>query len=433
MLIRTTVTRCIGSHSRRDITSSYLKDVWRTKSFSPDNPLITALETETMPDWSRIQPHHVPTAVEHFQQEASKMASHDIQRVDAMQGKFDSLQQIVSFFSLTSSEKWQACDGFTPEQQELIYMALLKQPPPTITTDAQTKYATTQWIRAYEQRTGAHLSQDEEFKRMTQALQEIETKFQVETKSLQPAHIQQLLGDMYNYLGIQGRLAELLGYTSYAERVMETRMARIEQLHTLHAQIAERILPILVGSSTKKNTVLDEYLSNTQPRESALQRDKANMLRLEHHVTLDGTLEFIKRLSLELFGLSLVEEKEETAAWDKDVRLFHVFDELHHEKRQLGSFFLDPHSRNGKISRPFTSPLLHRSQNRLPVVVLSMGLEPPAWDTDATPMTWKDVETLFHEMAHVYQIVAAQTSLGTLLGAHNLELDLSELLPKVRT
>ena len=440
--------------------SNYFKDVWRTGRISPTNPLLTALQTDNaIPALSSsIQPYHVVPALAQIQQEAATVdfssstnTTRILQQMDAIQGKFDSLKQITSLFWLNSaSDQWREAlqtihthGRFTNEQQQVIYATLTNKLVDTTTFDAADKqrHAASRWIRDYEQQTGAHLSNHyrEEYQMLVAALEEIEAKFQLEYKIVSPTQTKHIMGDMYNYLGIQERLAELLGYANHAERTFENRMADIPHIHKLHEQVTERVIPVVTKGMTATNTVLDEYLSSTSPnrpttpQEDALRNDKATMLRLEQHVTLEGALEFLKKLSLELFGLVLVEEDQALpgTTWDRDVRLFHVLDDIDPEKRTLGSFLLDPHQRNGKSRQPFTASLIHRSTEQRPLAVLSLALEPPAWDNESTPMTWKDVETLLHEMAHVYQLLASQSTLGTLLGAQHLTLDLSESLPKV--
>jgi Zn-dependent oligopeptidase len=430
-------TRAIARTTQQRVISHYLQDVWRTGSWSPTNPLLTWLDdSRTLPS-STMQPYHVSSALAHIQQEAAATDPSSLHQVDAVQGKYDALQQLASLFWLTSSNpKWrEALEAihknriFSTDQEQVIYTSFQK-----LTTDEQEeKWAAQRWIRGYEQRTGVHLPHREEYQMLCEALEDLEAKFQAVPKTLTPAQSKQTMGDMYNYLGIQGRLAELLGYQHYAERIFESRMANIEQVHKLHEQVAAAVLPIVTKGLTQ-HAALDDYLSSTKNRpvreDDALRKDKAIMLRLEQHVTLEGTLEFIKKLSSELFGLSLVEEELVTGStWDKDVRLFHVMD----DQRRLGSFLFDPYDRSGKTRQPFTASLINRSVHRLPLAVLSMALEPPAWDTEATPMTWQNVETLLHEMAHVYQLLSAQSVTGTLLGAQHLSLDLSELLPKVST
>jgi hypothetical protein len=432
-------TQAIARKTQQRVISHYLQDVWRTGSWSPTNPLLTWLDDNHSIPSSTVQPYHVPAALAHIQQEAAAMDQPRLQQVDAVQGKFDALQQIASLFWLTSSnQKWREAletihknRTFLKEQEQVIYTSLRKGLETA--DEKEEKWAAHRWIRDYEQRTGVHLSHREEYQMLCEALEELEAKFQAAPKTLTPSQSKQTMGDMYNYLGIQGRLAEFLGYKHYAERTFENRMANIEQIHKLHEQVAAAVLPIVTKGLTQ-HAALDDYLSSTKNRpareDDALRKDKAIMLRLEHHVTLEGTLEFIKKLSSELFGFSLVEEEVVAGStWDKDVRLFHVVD----DQRKLGSFLFDPYDRSGKSSQPFTASLINRSADRLPLAVLSMALEPPAWDTESTPMTWNNVETLLHEMAHVYQLLSAQSMMGTLLGAQCLTLDLSELLPKVST
>ena len=214
-------------------------------------------------------------------------------------------------------------------------------------------------------------------------------------------------------------------------------MATMEQVTELHNTVRNKLVPQLHVESPKQNDMLDAYLSSTGPTEKKptadeekQRSDRITMMRLEEHVTLDGALFFLFRLSQDLFGVSVVEDETSTIGWHSDVRVFHMLDEQ--SGKHLGSFLLDPYERSGKLGRPVTSPLYGRGgTSDVPIVALSLSMEPPAWDTESAPMTWDDVEGLFHEMGHVFQCLLARSDMGTLLGPDKMPFDLSEFLPKV--
>jgi Zn-dependent oligopeptidase len=482
---------------RREITT-YLRDVLRTGSLSPTNPLVDALKrTKTLdsdadkqtnahvgkkgaanlckvPDFSGIQPYHVAGAVQTVRQDyvdacaalhsdIDKASLQDLlQRMDALQASVNSLRQISSLLWLLSSDASQKAEwrfalnalnvfdsSSSPgdnvslvEEDEILYSSLKSRMEGDQDSDGDLQWAAKDWIRTYEHRTGNHLSDKnrEEYRMLESGMKGVEENFQNSSSSTRTSALQQkeLLGDMYNFIGIRNRQAELLGYPNYAEQIMESHMATLDQVQTLHEKVAERVIPLL--NVETGNTALDAYLSpsgpgpkqNQGPPGTKKRSDHATMIQLHEHVTLDGALFFLSRLSQDLFGVAVEEDGDSlNLGWHSDVRLFHLLDE-NNDKKHLGSFYLDPYKRTGKLDRALTSPLLARSTVGVPIVALSLAIEPPTWDTQSVPMTWDDVESLFHEYGHVFQFLIARSSMGALLGPQNMPFDLSEFLPKVR-
>jgi Peptidase family M3 len=93
------------------------------------------------------------------------------------------------------------------------------------------------------------------------------------------------------------------------------------------------------------------------------------MLQLHHHVTLDGALDLVFRLSQDLFGIAIV-RVDDTANgkarffWNYDARFYHIYyhsdddddvDDIsttankESKQKYLGSFFVDLYQRPGKM------------------------------------------------------------------------------------
>jgi Zn-dependent oligopeptidase len=334
-------------------------------------------------------------------------------------------------------------------------------------------YAAKYLLRKYEVTTGKRLlhnnnnDDDDEsepariqnYQELAEALQEVEQSL-LATKS--SAATSQTVANMYNYIGIRTAQAKLLGYDTVCDQVFAgggAAAADVAEIHRLHATMAERMVPFLVQTvgikKSKDELALDAYLADSggslessssklsSEDSPEMQRRKDNfvMLKLEHHVTLDGALQFAFRLTQDLLGISIepadgAETTSNASAWNADVRLFHVFDEINKHARQqyLGSFYLDPFQREGKLARSATIPIFARGPEtrQEPVVCMSLEIEVPAWDTDPPVLTWEDCESLFHELGHVVQFLLAQSKAGVILGPQNMPLDISEFLPKVR-
>ena len=273
------------------------------------------------------------------------------------------------------------------------------------------------------------------YQHLSKALQDVEQSLITTTQGFVKP---QLLADMYNFIGLRNEIAKSLGYRHFCEQVLSHRQASMNIIQKLHDDVAARIVPKIIEDmgvkKSQEERALEAYLSNTDKSAAEVEyRHKMNRylsMKLENHVTLDGALKFVFRLARDLFGLSIVrEDKSNVNAWNKDVLLYHIFDESG-SRQYMGSFYIDPFAREGRLGREATFPIFPCGVNRQPVVCICLEAEAPAWDDDPIKLTWHDCEALFHEMGHVLQFIMSKPVQGTLLGPQSMALDISELLPK---
>jgi Zn-dependent oligopeptidase len=457
---------------------------WEISRLQPDRKDSTALTVT--PRLSRVKPHHVEQAAVQIQDEyltqlkvveskaeaiCSKVDSLQaadalvalqeiVSEMDRIEAPGRSLQQTASLLWLASEKEtksqWEKAAGqvsstlnFAHGESENLHTALRKllksleeeTRDTSESIDPDTLWAANHLIRSYRQRVGTGLDTEkqQQFQDMSEALVDVEANLQFPAG--RPAT--ERMGDFYNYLGIRSEQAKMLGYPNVAEMVAESRMASVDAVNKLHQDVSERIRPLLASEmkarKSKDEVALDEYLSHTgdasvssaKPGEVDPQRkDEFDMIRLQYHVTLEGALIFASRLSTDMLGVSFIEaDTENVHGWHKDVRLFHAFDETD-SSTYLGSFFLDPFGRSGKLERAMTTPIYVRGLESKPVVSVSLNLVAPMWDTLPVPVTFENVESLLHELGHVYQFLLAKPSLGGIVGPQNMPFDLSEFLPK---
>lgn len=287
---------------------------------------------------------------------------------------------------------------------------------------------------------------DNLFQKYAESLEEIDVKILSTQSSMVTPRLTSLL---YNSIGIRGERAKLLGYSSVMEQFFTYRRGSTtrDELDALHGAVKERIVPQILAehgaAKTKEELALDDLMkasgnhpTNKYSSKSQLPQyvwDERIMLRLEHHVTLDGAMQFLCRIATDFFGITVRPVDKPSQAWHSDVKLYHVYDGENNNcdpNAYLGSFYLDPFQRPGKQSRSATIPIFPKTRHRKPLVCVSLELEPPAWDSDPTPLRWNDCESLFHEFGHVLQFLLARPEQSALLSPHNMALDVSELLPK---
>lgn len=367
---------------------------------------------------------------------------------------------------VSAAEAWQTSEPSAGLIHTQLRALLLHVREPNRSSATSSSWAAaTLWLRKHEVRTGQRLLDDDgddgnkrhiyrvkeqageeelqsSYPVLTEALHEVEQSLLTTKSSIATP---QTIARMYNYIGIRTEQAKLLGYPTVADQVLAGAAANLAEIRRLHVSMKERIVPLLrklVGvKKTRNELALDAYLSGSGGASSSSskvsrdgpealhRRDKYMMLKLEHHVTLDGALQFVFRLVEDLLGVSFA-LAEKNDAWNSDVQLYHAFDETN-SKEYLGSFYLDPFQREGKLARSATIPIFARGPNRPPLVCLSIKIDAPAWDTDPPVVTWEDCESLFHEFGHVLQFLLAHSESGVTMGPQNMPLDVSEFLPKV--
>jgi oligopeptidase A len=118
----------------------------------------------------------------------------------------------------------------------------------------------------------------------------------------------------------------------------------------------------------------------------------------------------------------------EAPVWHKDVRFFHVQDE---SGRQVASFYLDPYSRpENKRGGAWMDDCLGRRRLhgllQLPVAHLICNSTPPVGKTPSL-MTFREVETLFHEFGHGLQHMLTRVDYADAAGINGVEWDAVEL------
>ncbi|NES73333.1 MAG: M3 family metallopeptidase, partial [Okeania sp. SIO2D1] len=143
---------------------------------------------------------------------------------------------------------------------------------------------------------------------------------------------------------------------------------------------------------------------------------------------LDGLFALVKRI----FGINITAADGEAPVWHQDVRYFQVSDETN---TPIAYFYLDAYSRPAEkrggawmdecITR---AKLVENGQTtlRLPVAYLQCNQTPPV-DGKPSLMTFREVETLFHEFGHGLQHMLTKVDYAGAAGINNVEWDAVEL------
>ncbi|MFP8881771.1 MAG: M3 family metallopeptidase [Myxococcota bacterium] len=149
---------------------------------------------------------------------------------------------------------------------------------------------------------------------------------------------------------------------------------------------------------------------------------------LRPHFSLERVLDGLFGLSRRLFGVQIDTADGETPVWHEDVRFFRVRDEA---GQLIAAFFLDPYSRpSEKRGGAWMDECVGRARRlngvRLPVAYLVCNQTPPVGDKPSL-MTFREVETLFHEFGHGLQHMLTTVDEALAAGIRNVEWDAVEL------
>jgi oligopeptidase A len=239
-------------------------------------------------------------------------------------------------------------------------------------------------------------------------------------------------------LSLRAEKARLLGFNTFADLSLAKKMAP-------SVQAVEDMFDTLRGASwSAAQKELDEVRGlaresgETEPllnwdvafwserlREKKFQFTEEE---LRPYFPLESVLKGLFSLAERIFGIRVAQADGEAPVWHKDVRFFHVSDE---NGRLIASFYLDPYSRpENKRGGAWMDDCLGRrllyGHLQLPVAHLVCNSTPPAGGKPSL-MTFREVETLFHEFGHGLQHMLTTVDYADVSGINGVEWDAVEL------
>ena len=247
-------------------------------------------------------------------------------------------------------------------------------------------------------------------------------------------------------LKLKNELANLLGFKNYAELSLSRKMASsVEQIEELLNMLADKAKPfakkdlsMIISHASNIDSCIDKlYLWDVsywseRYKESTLQFKEED---LKPYFPLPSVLEGMFKLAGNLFDIDIKEVdtvKENIDIWDESVKFFKIYNKTTGEL--ISSFFLDPYSRPGeKRGGAWMDSCVDKNKylNKKPTAYLICNGSPPIKNSDGTVkpslMTFREVETLFHEFGHGLQHMLTKVEEGGASGINNIEWDAVEL------
>jgi oligopeptidase A len=238
-------------------------------------------------------------------------------------------------------------------------------------------------------------------------------------------------------LALRFEKAQLLGFSSYAEYSLATKMAQSPSQVTgfLH-DLARRSKPQAqqdveelkafaqseYGVSSLEAWDYSYYAEKLKQQKYAVSDEQLRPYFPENKV-LSGLFEVVSRLySLQIFEVKGLD------VWHKDVRFFEIRDE---KDALRGSFYLDLYARQKKRGGAWmdvcrTKRFSDEGHVQSPVAYLTCNFNAPVGDKPAL-FTHDEVVTLFHEFGHGIHHMLTQVTVGGVSGISGVPWDAVEL------
>ncbi len=230
-------------------------------------------------------------------------------------------------------------------------------------------------------------------------------------------------------LVLRGQKAKLLGYKTWADYAMETRMAKtpdtvrafLDQVKNAvkapaDAELAElkKEHVALGGKATDVLPPPDRYYLEDRVREK---KYKLNSQELSSYFEVGAVIRGLLDVTKAMYGLSYTKLDEPT--WHPDVVVYEVHAQ---DGAVIGKVYLDLYSRPDKFKHAAmfsvrTAKRLPDGRYQLPEAALECNFPKPDPSGPPALMSHEEVSTFFHEFGHVLHHLLTKSELATYSGS----------------
>ncbi|KAL8197976.1 hypothetical protein R6Q57_030003 [Mikania cordata] len=237
--------------------------------------------------------------------------------------------------------------------------------------------------------------------------------------------------------------AKLLGYNNYAELSMATKMATVDKAE----ELLEKLRAASWNAALQDMEELKQFSKNQGAPEAnelahwdisfwseRLRESKyeINEEELRPYFSLPKVMDGLFNLVKMLFDIDVVPADGFAPVWNSDVKFYCIKDST---GAPISYFYFDPYSRPSEkkggawMGEVFarTRVFSHdKTSVRLPVAHMVCNQMPPVGDKPSL-MTFREVETVFHEFGHALQHMLTKQDEGLVAGIRGIEWDAVEL------
>lgn len=238
-------------------------------------------------------------------------------------------------------------------------------------------------------------------------------------------------------INLRREMAQLLGYKTYADYVLERRMAENKKnVYRLLDQLIDAYMPTAV----KEVEAIEKFARKTEgkdfkiePWDFAFYSHKLKLKKynidaemLRPYLQLDKVIDGVFGLANRLYGITFKENKD-IKVYHPDVKAYEVFD---NDGKYLAVFYADFYPRQGKQGGAWMTQyqgqfIDRKGVNVRPHVSVVMNFTKPTDDKPAL-LTLGEVETFLHEFGHSLHGMFANTRFESMSGT-NVRWDFVEL------
>ena len=226
------------------------------------------------------------------------------------------------------------------------------------------------------------------------------------------------------------RIARLLGFDSWADRVLSTRMAGSKhRVDALYEELIPRLSVKGEDELEKVSGLLERDAGERQVRvwdwnyyDTLIRKEEYGVdpMEVAEYLPLQQVLDGMFELTSDVFGLDY--RQIEAPVWHQDVLVYEVVDR--DSSRLIGHFYLDLFPRQGKFTHAAVFPgvpgkRLIDGTYQTPVAAMACNFTKPTPDIPSL-LQHSEVETLFHEFGHVLHDLVAHCELARFSGAYTV-------------
>lgn len=217
--------------------------------------------------------------------------------------------------------------------------------------------------------------------------------------------------------------AQLLGYKTYADYVLEERMAKEPgKVKTFLNELLEKAKPYAEKEIEELKTLakadgiteMESYDHTFYAEKLRKQKFDIDDEELKPYFQLEKVQEAVFGLAKTLFGLDF-KETNEIQKYNEEVKTYEIFENDEFKALLYADYFPRKGKRAGAWMTSFKNQYQKNGKNNRPHISVVCNFSKPTSDTPSL-LTFQEVTTLFHEFGHALHGVLANTTYPNLSG-----------------